>query len=68
MCDAERGLLLAALVAVDLAEVDAGGGCEPGLGEPGFLAQAADDRAEVGLFVVGFQGQRHDTDDTSLTR
>jgi hypothetical protein len=67
LCDAERGLLLAALVAVDLAEVDAGGGCEPGLGQAGFLAQAADDRAEVGLFVVGFQASVMIRTDTSLT-
>ena len=46
--DAERGgqtlgyvesrLLFAALVAVDLAQMDAGGRCEPRLGEAGFLA------------------------------
>ena len=36
--DVERRLLFAALVAVDLAQVDAGGGREAGLGEAGVLA------------------------------
>jgi hypothetical protein len=40
-------LLLAAFVAVDLAQVDAGGAREPGLGEPGVLAQPSQDLAEV---------------------
>ena len=56
--DAEGRLLLAALVAVDLAQVDAGGGREPGLGEAGFLAEPADDLAEVGGSVAGFHRSR----------
>ena len=55
----ERRLLLAALVAVDLALVDAGRGGEPGLREPGLLAQATNDLAEVGLVVAAFHRPGH---------
>ena len=56
--DAEGRLLLAALVAVDLARVDAGGGREAGLREAGFLAEPPDDLAEVGWVFAGFHGLR----------
>ena len=61
LADVERGLLLAALVAVDLAQVDAGGARESGLGEAGLLAQPSQDLAEVGVLFAGFHGSRHHT-------
>ena len=60
--DVERGLLLAAFVAVDLAQVDSGGGRESGLGEAGVLAEPTDDLAEVSGCVAGFHAPGHPTD------
>ena len=64
--DVERRLLLAALVAVDLAEVDAGGARESRLREAGLLAEASEDLAEVGVLFAGFHGSRHGTDESVI--